>query len=341
MHTLKALAVDDGWSGLVVLLLGDPHLLEGREGGENGTTDPDGVLALRWCDDLDLHGGWSKSSDLLLHTVGNSWVHGGSSRHDNVAVEILTDIDIALHDGVEGGDMDTARLKTQDGWGEESLWCTETLVTDGDDLSIWKLVGLLEGGGLGGGLNLLLEVESNVTELLLDVADDFALGGGGESVSALRKNLHEVVGQIATSHVDTGNGVWKSETLVNWDNVGNSVTGIKNDTGGTSGSVEGKDGLNGDVERWGVESLENDLCHLLSVGLWVDWGLSQQDWVLLWCNAELVVEGVVPNLLHVVPVGNNTVLDWVAEGKDTTLGLCLISYVRVLLTHTDHDTRLV
>lgn len=30
---LEALAVDNGWTGLVVLLLGDPHLLEGGEGG--------------------------------------------------------------------------------------------------------------------------------------------------------------------------------------------------------------------------------------------------------------------------------------------------------------------
>lgn len=32
---------------LVVLALGDPHLLEGGEGGKDGPADPDGVLALR------------------------------------------------------------------------------------------------------------------------------------------------------------------------------------------------------------------------------------------------------------------------------------------------------
>src|SRR4051794_19677202 len=36
--------------------------------------------------------------------------------HDNVTIEILTDINIALHDGVEGSDVDTAALKTQDRW---------------------------------------------------------------------------------------------------------------------------------------------------------------------------------------------------------------------------------
>jgi len=44
-----------------------------------------------------------------------------------------------------------------------------------------------------------------------------------------------------------------------------------------------------------------------------------------------------PDLLHVVPVGNDTVLDRVSEGEDTTLGLSLTTNVRVLLAHTDHD----
>lgn len=48
-------AVDDGRARLVVLLLRTPEVLEGRERGENGTTDPDRVLPLRRRDDLDLH----------------------------------------------------------------------------------------------------------------------------------------------------------------------------------------------------------------------------------------------------------------------------------------------
>ena len=54
--SLEALAVDNGWAALVVLLLGDPHLLEGGEGSQDGSSDPDGVLPFRGSDDLDLHG---------------------------------------------------------------------------------------------------------------------------------------------------------------------------------------------------------------------------------------------------------------------------------------------
>ena len=71
--------MNDGWAALIVLLLGDPHLLEGGEGGQDGAANPDRVLPLRGSNDLDLDGGWSKSSDLLLHSVSNTWVHGGAT----------------------------------------------------------------------------------------------------------------------------------------------------------------------------------------------------------------------------------------------------------------------
>merc|ERR1712215_71790 len=93
---LEALAVNDGWATLIILLLGDPHLLEGGEGSKDGSSNPDRVLPLWGSNDLDLDGGRSKSSDLLLHPVGNTWVHGGASRHDSVGIQVLTDINITL-----------------------------------------------------------------------------------------------------------------------------------------------------------------------------------------------------------------------------------------------------
>jgi len=53
--SLETLAMDNGRSGLVVLLLGDPHLLESGERRQDGSTDPDGVFSLRRSHDLDLH----------------------------------------------------------------------------------------------------------------------------------------------------------------------------------------------------------------------------------------------------------------------------------------------
>ena len=55
-------------------------------------------------------------------------------------------------------------------------------------------------------------------------------------------------------------------------------------------------------------------------------------------NSQLVVEGVMPDLLHIIPVGDDSMLDGVLQGEDTSLALSLISYVGVLLSHADHDT---
>merc|ERR1739837_10823 len=149
---LEALPVDDGRAALIVLLLGDPHLLEGGEGSKDGASDPDGVLPLRRSNDLDLNGGGSKGSDLLLHPVSDTRVHGGASGHDSVGIQVLPDVNIALHDGVVGGLMDTARLHAKEGRLEEGLGGTEPLIANGDDLAVGKLIGLLKGGGGGSGV---------------------------------------------------------------------------------------------------------------------------------------------------------------------------------------------
>jgi hypothetical protein len=273
-------------------------------------------------------------------SLTNTVVHGGTTRQDNVTVEVLPDVQVALHDRVVASLVDTSRLETQEGRLEESLGTPESLVANGDDLSVGKLVRLLELGGLGGGLDLLLKVQSDVTELLLDVSDDFSLGSGGEGVTSLHENLDKVVGQVSSGKVETQDGVGERETLVDGDSVGDTVSRVKDDTSGSTGSVQGQDGLDRDVEGGRVEGLEHDLGHFLSVLLGVDGGLGKEDRVLLGGDSELVVEGVVPDLLHVVPVGDDTVLNGVLEGEDTSFRLSLVTgqgqtpspAVRALLT---------
>merc|ERR1712212_634404 len=247
---LEALPVDNGWATLVVLLLGDPHLLEGGEGGQDGSSDPDGVLPLWWSNNLDLDGGWGKGSDLLLHPVSNTWVHGGATRHDSVGIQVLPDVNIALHDGVVGGLMDTARLHAQEGWLEEGLRSTEPLIANGDDLAIGQLIGLFQGGGGSSSGHLLFKVKSNIAELLLDVTDNLTLSGGGEGVAPLGEDLHEVVGQLTASQVQTEDGMGEGITFIDGDGVGNTITRVHDNTSGTARGIEGEDSLDGNIHGW-------------------------------------------------------------------------------------------
>ena len=49
---LEALPVDNAGAGLIVLLLADPHLLEGGQGSQDGATNPYRVLPLWGSNDL-------------------------------------------------------------------------------------------------------------------------------------------------------------------------------------------------------------------------------------------------------------------------------------------------
>merc|ERR1739848_253943 len=83
---------------------------------------------------------------------------------------------------------------------------------------------------------------------------------------------------------------------------------------------------------------KHDLSHLLPVGLGVEGSLSQEDGVLLGGDTELIVEGVVPDLLHVIPVGHDAVFNGVLQGEDTSLGLGLVTNIGVLLSHANHHS---
>merc|ERR1712098_879684 len=117
-----------------------------------------------------------------------------------------------------------------------------------------------------------------------------------------------------------------------------TITRVHDNTSGTARGVKGEDSLDGDIHGGHVEGLEHDLGHLLTVSLGVEGSLSKKDRLLLRGNTEFIVEGVVPDLLHVIPVSDDSVLNGVLEGKDASLGLGLISNIGILLSHTNHHT---
>merc|ERR1712193_518435 len=92
--SLKALAVDDAWPSFIVLLLGDPHFLECGERGKDGSANPDRVLPLGGSNDLNLHGRRGQGSDLLLHAVSDTGVHGGATGKNGVGVQVLAKVDV-------------------------------------------------------------------------------------------------------------------------------------------------------------------------------------------------------------------------------------------------------
>merc|ERR1712164_66131 len=102
-----------------------------------------------------------------------------------------------------------------------------------------------------------------------------------------------------------------------------AVAAVHHDARRAAARVERQHELDRHVHRRHVERLEHDLRHALAVRLRVERRLRQQHRVLLRRHTELVVERVVPDLLHVVPVRHDAVLDRVLQRQDTTLALRL------------------
>lgn len=80
------------------------------------------------------------------------------------------------------------------------------------------------------------------------------------------------------------------------------------------------------------------LCHFLSVGFGVQRCFGQQHGVFFRGYSEFVVERVVPHFFHIVPVGNDTMFNWIFDGQHTSFRLRFIANVAVLLAHAHHDT---
>merc|ERR1712002_498404 len=84
--------------------------------------------------------------------------------------------------------------------------------------------------------------------------------------------------------------------------MGDTITRVHDNTGGTSRGIEGEDSLDSNIHGRHVEGLKHDLGHLLTVSLGVEGSLSQKDGLFLRGNTEFIVKGVVPDLLHIIPL---------------------------------------
>merc|ERR1712119_123871 len=127
-------------------------------------------------------------------------------------------------------------------------------------------------------------------------------------------------------------------TFIDRNSMGDTITRVHDNTSGTARGIEGEDSLDGNIHCRHVEGLKHDLGHLLTVSLGVEGSLSEEDRLFLRGDTELIVEGMVPDLLHVIPVGDDSMLNWVLEGEDTSLGLSFISNIGILLSHTNHHS---
>lgn len=136
----EALSVDNCGTSFLILCLGNPHSLESWKGTKDRTSDPNKEFSLSRGDNLDFHGWWSQSSDFFAESLGNSGIHGCSTTHNDVAVEILSDIDVALEDWLIRNFVESWHFLSDKHGLEESFRASESLAANCDSLTVGQLI---------------------------------------------------------------------------------------------------------------------------------------------------------------------------------------------------------
>merc|ERR1719369_727889 len=105
----------------------------------------------------------------------------------------------------------------------------------------------------------------------------------------------------------------QSITFIDGDSVRYTIARVKDNASSATRSIQGQNSLNCHIHGWRVKGFKHDLGHLFSVCLWIERCLSEEDRMLLRGNTQLIVEGVMPDLLHVIPVGDNSMFNRILE----------------------------
>ena len=122
--------------------------------------------------------------------------------------------------------------------------------------------------------------------------------------------------------------MWYPKTFKDWNTLGDPITRVTNETGRSTGSVEGHDGLEGDVHILNLESLKHYGYHLFTVGPGVKWGFGEKNTFCFFrCKSEFFVKSVVPNLLHVLPGLDDTCSDGLLQVENASFLHGLVTYI--------------
>lgn len=202
---------------------------------------------------------------------------------------------------------------------EKDLRCLEFLRAKLNDLTVRQVIVrrvliLL--------LLMVLDIEAywdrNIALQLLDPLNDLKLSGCMENIAGAPQQKLEMLRHIATSKVNSLYRVRDGETFEDWTAMANAVSAIKDDARRLATSVETEHGLLLEEYLWRAKLLEKDVSRLHAIAVGVQGRLSEEDGVLLGGDLELV-EDVPPELLHVIPVLNYTVLNWIVEFENASV----------------------
>ena len=266
---------------------------------QDRSSNPYRVLSLGRSNHLDLHRGWSQRRQLLRHALNNlleTWSCRLTARHWRT-----THCGCKRRRSVEDS---TGFNANETGW--KNTRETETFGADSDDVSVWEHVCRILVGTFCGRIEPCVVDKRNVAKFLSDITTDLTLCGGRDRVPAISEDLHQIIWKISASQIPMKDDVRQSVTFENGHCVRHTVTKIHHKARLPSRNVQRQDSLGRHVHGGHVENHKHDLCHAVSVSLGVQRNFREQSRILFRRNPEFVVERVMMDFVHVVPIRDDT-----------------------------------
>mmetsp|Transcript_28081 Transcript_28081/g.90531 ORF Transcript_28081/g.90531 Transcript_28081/m.90531 type:complete len:362 (+) Transcript_28081:318-1403(+) len=313
--------VEDAFDAFFVeFCLGHPEFgAFAHDVGEDGAAEEDEVLPAGWV--LDAHLEFFEAlfvalqdfgevalGDVSFEAGGEAGVHGGAAGEDDVLVVFGAGVDVGGLYHVEDHVSHALGFDVDEGGLEEGFRGFEALAAELDDAAVGEGVGFLENRRFLGELPFLRDVVGDVAELFLDLADGFEVGGAIKGVASEEEEFDEVPRDVAAGDVEPADQVLRDEAVVDRDDVRHAVARVDDAAREEALGVEGQHGLDRHVAVGEAIGLEHVGHELAAVRQGIHRRLRQHDLKVLRIDPELLVEGVIPEQLHVVPVLHDPVL---------------------------------
>jgi len=127
-------------SGFLIFAFCNPHSLESGEWWQYRSTDPNQEFSLLRSKNFNFHGCGGKSSDFFAKSFWNTREHGSSTTHDYVGIQVFSDINITLQNGLISNFVEARHFLSNRKWLKESFWASEFLATNVDSLTVREFV---------------------------------------------------------------------------------------------------------------------------------------------------------------------------------------------------------
>lgn len=139
----ETFSVNDFGTSFLILGFSDPHGLESWQRWQDWTTNPDQEFSFLRSENLDFHCWWSQSSNFFTKSFWDTWEHSCSTTHDDIVVQIFSNINITLKNWLISNFVETWHLFSDQHWLEKSLSASESLTADGNSLSVGKFINFI------------------------------------------------------------------------------------------------------------------------------------------------------------------------------------------------------